>query len=57
MYQNKNLTHIHSSGGGTGGYHGVYDEGKTDIDQGVRSAIPPGGPKKQKAGSWMSMFA
>jgi hypothetical protein len=48
MPQNKNLTHIHSSGGGTGGHDGVYDERKTDFDQGVRSPVSTGGPENEK---------
>jgi hypothetical protein len=44
----KNLTHIALTGGRIGGQHGVYDEGKTDVDQGVCSPVPAGGESERE---------
>jgi hypothetical protein len=45
MPQNKNLTQIHCSGGGTGGYYGVIFEGKETV------LMMDGTPIKLKAGT------
>jgi hypothetical protein len=48
MPQNKILTQIKPADGGIGGLYGVFDEGKTDLDQGVCFPVSAGGEPEKK---------